>query len=191
MYHIKNDRRAVRSAESIYEALVTLMEGKKFDTIKVSEIVEQAQIGRATFYRNFDFIEDVLRWRCDQIADEFMSYMISFAGSQPSTGGVSFLKPFLRFFYLDSTLIELLIEAGRVDILQVVVQERFEHFGPKAVALLDVPEAYLNYWVALRTGALVSILVQWVKDGKPHAPDDLADGLAKLTSEKRRLNLLV
>ena len=50
----------------------------------------------------------------------------------------------------------------------------------------------LYYWVALRTGVLVSILVQWVKDGKPHAPDDLADGLAKLTSEKRRLlNLLV
>ena len=191
MYHIKKDQRAVRSAESIYEALVTLMSQKEFDKIKVSEIVKQAQIGRATFYRNFDVQEDVLRWRCDQIAVKLIPYITSFTRSQPNTSRTTYLKPILRFFYLDSTIIELLIEAGRVDILQVAVQEWLERFGPKAVALLDVPEAYLNYWVALRTGALVSILVQWVKDGKPHAPDDLADGMAELASQMSKLNLLV
>ncbi len=192
MYHIKNDRRAVRSAEAIYEALVTLMAQKEFDKIKVSEIVEQAQIGRATFYRNFDTQEDVLRWRCDQIADKLIPYITSFTRSQPNTSRITYLKPILRFFYLDSTIIELLIEAGRIDILQVVVQEWLERSSLKAIALLDVPETYLNYWVALRSAAMVSILVQWVKEGKQHAPDDLADGLAKLISEKRRLlNLLL
>lgn len=191
MYHIKNDQRAVRSAEAIYAALVSLMKEKSFPVIKVTDLVEQAQIGRATFYRNFDLQEDVLHWRCDQTLDELISYVTSFAKSQPNTGSSSLLKPILRFFYLDSTIIELLIEAERVDILQAGFQERIERFGTRAVALLGVPEDYYDYWCGLRAAALVSILVQWVKGGKRQAPDDLADEIAELALQMSRLNLLV
>jgi len=189
LYHIKNDRRAVRSAEAIYEALVTLMAEKGFNTIKVSEIVEQAQIGRATFYRNFDAQEDVLRWRCDQVLDELIPYLRSFVRAQPGTGPTSPLKPILRFFYLDSTIIELLIKAERIDIFQVAFQKRFERLGPRIVALLDLPEDYIKYWLALRTASLFSLLVQWVKGGKRQAPDDLADRMAELAGQMSELGL--
>jgi AcrR family transcriptional regulator len=191
LYHIKNDLRAMRSAETIYEALVKLMGKQRFVDIRVTDLVEQAQIGRATFYRSFDAQEDVLRWRCDQMLGELIPYMAVFARSQPGTGGNSLLKPLLRFFYLDSTIIELLIEAERIDILQVAVEERFEGLRPKAEALLEVPEDYLSYWLALRAAAAVSVLVQWVKGGKRQAPDDLADGIAELAAKTSRLNLLV
>jgi AcrR family transcriptional regulator len=191
LYHIKNDRRAKRSAEAIYQALVKLMGEQRFAAIKVTDLVEQAQIGRATFYRSFDVQEDVLRWRCDQMLDELIPYMTRFARSQPGIGGTSLLKPLLRFFYLDSTIVELLIEAERIDLLQGTLQERFERLGPKAVALFDLPEDYVSYWWALRAAAAVSVLVQWVKGGKRQAPDDLADGIAELAIKTSRANLLV
>jgi AcrR family transcriptional regulator len=191
LYHIKNDLRAMRSAEAIYEALVELMAEEKFAAISVTDLVEQAQIGRATFYRSFDAQEDVLRWRCDQMLDELIPYMTGFARSQPGTGGNSLLKPLLRFFYLDSTIVELLIAAERIDILQVAFQERFEDLRPKAAALLDVPKEYVSYWFTLRAAATVSVLIQWVKGGKRQAPDDLADGIAELAIKTSRLNLLV
>ena len=191
MYHIKNDLRAMRSAEAIYEALVTLMKEERFADISVTDLVEQAQIGRATFYRSFDAQEDVLRWRCDQMLDELIPYMTDFARSQPGAGGNSLLKPILRYFYLDSTIIELLIEAERIDILEVAFEERFKGMLSKAIALLDVPEDYISYWLAFRSAAAVSILIQWVKRGKRQAPDDLADGIAELAVKTSRLNLLV
>lgn len=191
MYHIKDDQRAIRSAEAIYAALVSLMEEKSFATIKVTEIVAQAQVARATFYRGFDVQEDVLRWRCDQIMDELFAYVTRFAKSQPRTASNALLKPILRFFYLDSTFIELLIQAERIDILQQAFQTRLERLGRKAVALLRVPEDYLDYWFALRAAAVVSMLVQWVKEGKRSAPDDLAEGIAELTREMSQANLLV
>jgi AcrR family transcriptional regulator len=191
LYHIKNDQRAVRSAEAIYAALVGLVEEKSFAVIKVTDLVEQAQIGRATFYRNFDLQEDVLHWRCDQTLDDLISYVTSFAKSQSSMGSSSLLKPVLRFFYLDSTIIEVLIQAERVDILQAGFQERIERQGPKAAALLGVPKEYYDYWCGLRAAALVSILVQWVKGGKSEAPDDLADEIAELALQMSKLNLLV
>jgi AcrR family transcriptional regulator len=191
LYHIKDDQRAVRSAEAIYAALVSLMEEKSFATIKVTEIVAQAQVARATFYRGFDVQEDVLRWRCDQILDELFAYIISFAKSQPRTVSNTYLKPILRFFYLDSTFIELLIQAERIDILQRAFQTRLEQLGPKVVALLNVSEDYLDYWFALRAAAMVSMLVHWVKEGKRQAPDDLAEGIAELARKASQSNLLV
>lgn len=191
MYHIKDDQRAIRSAEAIYAALVSLMEEQSFAAIKVTEIVAQAQVARATFYRAFDVQEDVLRWRCDQILDELFAYVTRFAKSQPRTASNALLKPILRFFYLDSTFIKLLIQAERVDILQGAFQMRLEQLGRKVVAVRNVPEDYLDYWFALRAAAVVSMLVQWVKEGKQPAPDELAEGIAELTREMSQANLLV
>ena len=74
MYHIKNDQRAIRSSQLLYEALANLMREKSFDTITVTDLVETAQVGRTTFYRNFDSIEDILHMRCDQVFDEMIDY---------------------------------------------------------------------------------------------------------------------
>ncbi|MGB0389158.1 MAG: helix-turn-helix domain-containing protein, partial [Ardenticatenaceae bacterium] len=78
MYHIKNDQRAIRVSQMLVDALVVLMGQKKFDQIKVSDLVKEAGVGRATFYRNFDMIEDVLRMRCDQTIDGLMTYIMSY-----------------------------------------------------------------------------------------------------------------
>jgi hypothetical protein len=54
--------------------------------------------------------------------------------------------------------------------------------------LLDVPEDDLVYWLALRIGGLVSILVQWVKGGKRQSPDHLADRMTELSTMVDRLD---
>ena len=66
MYHIKNDQRAIRSSQMMYVGLARLMREKPFNAITVTDLVATAQVGRTTFYRNFDEIEDILRMRCDQ-----------------------------------------------------------------------------------------------------------------------------
>ncbi len=177
MYHIKDDQRAKRSAETIYTALVALMDERPFETIKVSDIVEKGDVGRSTFYRNFDLIEDVLRWRCDCAMDAFTDYLMRYAQSQPLDTLMPILKPMLRFFYLDSTIIELLIAAKRIDILQTALQTRFERRVPERAIKLDVPELHLKYGAVIRSYAAVGILTHWVATGKREAPDMLADGL--------------
>ena len=82
-----------------------------------------------------------------------------------------------------------IIRVINIDIFQVTFQKRIERFGPKAIALLDVPEDYIKYWFALRTASLVSLLVQWIKGGKQQAPDDLADGMIELARQMGELNL--
>ena len=47
--------------ESVVEGLWELLEDKSFEKISVSELVERADIGRVTFYRNFSNKEEELK----------------------------------------------------------------------------------------------------------------------------------
>ncbi len=59
---IKIDRRAVRSKRLIVEAWRELVLEKEYKKISVSNIVERADIGRATFYAHFDDKEHLGRF---------------------------------------------------------------------------------------------------------------------------------
>lgn len=65
MYHISDDKRSYESSEMIYDALVTLMNEKEYSKIKINELCERAKLGRVTFYRHYDTIDDVLRKKLD------------------------------------------------------------------------------------------------------------------------------
>lgn len=191
MYHIKNDQRAIRSGQMLYDALVVLMGQKKFEQIKVSDLVKQAQLGRATFYRNFDAIEDVLRMRCDQTVDGLMTYIMSYRETHKIEHGRQLLKPLLRYFYLHSSIIELLMQAERLDIMQTAFQKRLEPFKQQLVGSLDVPEEYIEYGIVIRTSVAMNIVIHWIKNGKRHAPDELADTLEKLMKKMVTLDQLL
>jgi AcrR family transcriptional regulator len=84
MYHIKNDQRAIRSTQMLYDGLARLIREKPFNTITVTDPVESAQVGRTTFYRNFDEIEDILRMSCDQTIDELITYVMGYPQQNPN-----------------------------------------------------------------------------------------------------------
>ena len=54
----------------IADALFSLMKRKPFQQITVTEICEEANLGRKTFYRNFDLREDVIDFWLDLRCEE-------------------------------------------------------------------------------------------------------------------------
>jgi AcrR family transcriptional regulator len=180
MYHIKEDQRSIRSSEMIYAGLAALMRERDFATITVTDLVEAAQVGRATFYRHFDEVIDVLRLRSDQVFDGLVDYLQEYRHYQTPESGVQLLKPVLRYFYLHSELIELLMQAKRVDI----AEESFRRIMAPAIgvfrAMYDVEGDIVDYLFAMRIGGIIAILVHWIETGKKQAPDALADDLIRM-----------
>lgn len=56
----KDDRRVQRTQQVLRTALVSLIEEKGFEALTVREIIDRANVGRATFYAYFDNKEDLL-----------------------------------------------------------------------------------------------------------------------------------
>ena len=55
------DRRIQRTQELLKTALMSLIQEKGFEALSVQDIIDRANVGRATFYAHFDNKEDLLR----------------------------------------------------------------------------------------------------------------------------------
>ena len=191
MYHIKNDQRSIRSAEMLYDGLAILIQEMPFTTIKVKDLVEASHVGRTTFYRNFDEIEDILRLRSDKVFEDMIQYLIAYVQKYGNESGVMLLKPVLRYFYLHSEIIELLIQANRVDIAMASLHRAVAPYTARALTYLGIDEAYIEYNVTIRIGIVTNILVQWIETGKREPPDELADTLSEMMKNMVTLDQLL
>lgn len=55
------DRRVQRTRQLLKTALMSLIQEKGFEALSVQDIIDRANVGRATFYTHFDNKEDLLR----------------------------------------------------------------------------------------------------------------------------------
>ena len=58
---MKQDLRVLVTKRMIQEALIQLLENKPIDKIKVNELCEESGVNRATFYRHYETLQDILK----------------------------------------------------------------------------------------------------------------------------------
>ena len=61
------DRRKRKTREAIFSAFVTLLAKKDFSQITVGEIIEKADVGRATFYAHFETKDFLMKEFCEDL----------------------------------------------------------------------------------------------------------------------------
>ncbi|RWA64530.1 TetR/AcrR family transcriptional regulator [Mesorhizobium sp.] len=83
------DRRAARTRRALHQALLTLMLRKGYETLSVQDIIDEADVGRSTFYAHYTGKEDLLRSGFQMLRQELKEAQ----SAAPATAGASHDDP--------------------------------------------------------------------------------------------------
>src|SRR4051812_34005318 len=72
----KSDRRTQRTREMLQKALIELIGERSYDAITVQEIVDRANVARATFYVHYNSKDDLFIGCHEAIVREFQSGLL-------------------------------------------------------------------------------------------------------------------
>ncbi len=157
--------------ESIFTALMILMEKKDFRNISITEVTNKAGVSRMSFYRHYAILEDVITNYLDEL---FEDYLINILKDTPAYNKES-LRLFFAYFREHHRLVKNLIKSN----LSNLILERcigFFHVLSRNVVCQDAhTPIYEKYFIEFTAGGLYKVLIEWVKTGLKENDEEMAD----------------
>lgn len=171
------DRRQQKTREAIFRAFSKLLETKRFENITVQEIIDEANIGRSTFYAHFETKDELLRAMCTDIFHHvFTEHLPQEADHDYSTGSESLERKLGHILYhlrenklnlkglLASDSGELFMKFFRGYLGDLFLQYK-DDFHVK------VPDDYLLHHLV---GSFSETVKWWIAGDTKHTPEEMA-----------------
>lgn len=175
MYHISDDKRAQKSAELIWQGMEQCLQEKPFNKLRISDINQKSYVSRATFYRLFDSLQDVLIYECDQIYTQLAKAL----KSKTVHTKRDFFLLLIEKWMAQEVLIETLVENNLTGILYDTHMKNRNFM--KAVFLKDsaLSERETDYMVSLLANIIPAAMNIWYQHGKTESPMEVYRAVGK------------
>ena len=176
------DRRQRKSREAIFGAFTELLSQKDYRQIIVGEIIEQADVGRATFYAHFETKDYLLKALCE----ELFCHIFDAASENSSrhrhifdcqTTDSVFLHLFRHLYQNDNNILSLLSGQNNELFLQYfknglihLVKSQLHLFAPSRRGTL--PE---DFWIHHIASTFVETVKWWVANGVRESPETITE----------------
>jgi AcrR family transcriptional regulator len=199
MYSPSENAQATQSKQMISDALFNLMNRYSYKEITITQICQEAQVVRQTFYRNFETKEDILEYYLDEL---FLEYVHKFykksdeEGSEllksyqkTSDAGYEILN-FYKFLELKKPLMTNIEKNQLIFVLERIISKNVTRFFDLSVTTSITVPHLVPYVSALISSTVCSILGLWIRNGYQESPEELKtltalflSGLGKETAD--------
>ena len=169
MYHIKNDKRCIKSAARIGEALRELLTEKPLSEITVTDIQKRSGTGRSTFYRLFDNTDAVLLYI---VAGAFLDTVNDYR----EMDWTDFTEHLIRSIMSESRVILNVTSSGKMHVISRALRNDLTQVAEADSYKFDNLSRYM---IAVFIGGCISLVTIWDETGREESVDELARMMRK------------
>ena len=175
------DRRQRKTREAIFHAFTELLSEKDFSQITVGQIIDKADVGRATFYAHFETKEFLLKEFCRELfchifdtasQDHAHRHIFDCEGADSV-----FLHLYQHFQKNDNNILTLLSSQNNELFLQyfrsnldLLIEDQLPNLPSHMPC--DLPESYRKNHIA---SSFVETLKWWIRNGMTESPETITD----------------
>jgi len=168
MYAINDNLQAIESRKRITEALLDLMRQYPYKDITITQICQEAQIVRQTYYRNFDSKDDILRFYLDNMVRQYFNdyYKVQDIYTQ--------LKDFFSYMLSSSEFLLLASKNSLFFMIDETITMNITYFiNFQQITTIDDPkmEKYVTGFIA---STICSLLSLWTDNGFLESPEKMS-----------------
>ena len=166
-----NEERNSYVKNEITKALLELLKEKDLKDIKINEITTKAQVGRVSFYRNYQDKEDILKQYLEKIIKEWK------------------LQDQMPFELIMKTLFEHLM--AYQDFYTLLYQKDLFYLFRNTLKKLMVQDHQLSnseaYAVAYMTYGIYGWIKEWIARGMQESPEDIYTFMEAQKTDKSKI----
>jgi len=176
------DRRIRKTREAIFTAFVELLAIKSYNQISVQEIIDRADIGRATFYAHFETKDFLLKALCEELFDHIINsamgtknesglYVCKFEGDSVFLHLLKHLKENALniLALLSSENNEIFLRYFKSDLTKLIIAQYSDNGNLKNNKL---PEDYLINHIS---SSFVETVSFWISHRMKETPEEITD----------------
>lgn len=173
------DRRQRKSREAIFSAFISLLSQKRLEQITVNQIIEVADVGRATFYSHFESKDYLLKELCEDL----FCHIFDTADSQHrhifhcDPPNSVFLHLFQHLMKNDNHILELLSCQNNGLFLQYF-KYNLEKMVSTQLPLFDIQKHRQlpdSFWIHHIASTLVETIQWWIHNGMKESPETITE----------------
>ncbi|CAH0295243.1 HTH-type dhaKLM operon transcriptional activator DhaS [Peribacillus sp. Bi96] len=182
------DRRIRKSKKTLKESLISLMQTKDFREISITDIVELADLNRGTFYKHYQYKEELLEEIMeDVIADLILSYREPYKNGDTFTINeltASVIKIFehvanyknIYTLVLKSNALPKLHDRICNELKKLPLED-LEDYRPNPKINAELASSYQAY-------AILGMIIEWVNTGFTYSADYMAEQLLEIITNR-------
>ena len=170
------DRRQIKTRESIFKAFILLLNKKHYNQITVAEIIDKANVGRATFYAHFETKDYLLK----SLLEELFSHVFSNKSDDKNIfnceNSDSVILHLFKHFQKNDNSVLTLLSCPNNELFLSYFKLTLKRFLNEESNLFiekknnDVP---IDFWINHIAVTFVETLKWWVDNDKKEPPEIL------------------
>lgn len=178
MSHIPDDKRAKKSADLIFKALIECLKTKALSEVTAKDIQKVCGVSRATYYRLFGNNTDILRYGCMAFSEKVALACPEFPHDRQTLERFSLY--IIKAWMENHDVLEALNRCGKNSLLIECIRINTDQV--KNIRVLHAfGDLSFDYFINIVYAMLSAILTTWIQRGRKDSAEEINEVFLRLT----------